>query len=157
MNWQLDAMNAKQRAMIRDLRALRTAVCIAAPIGTAPEPRKRSQGANPGHGGASKTPNKTEAEYARLYLAGKDARFEVLTFHMANSHRYRPDWTYFEPSGRLVCVEVKGSYKLGSYQRARLAFDQAAVEWPEIRWLWAEKTYDGWVITAAQPAAKGAK
>jgi hypothetical protein len=76
---------------------------------------------------------------------------------MANSHRYRPDWTYFEPSGRLVCVEVKGSYKLGSYQRARLAFDQAAVEWPDIRWLWAEKTYDGWVITAAQPAAKGVK
>jgi hypothetical protein len=90
-------------------------------------------------------PTKTEAEYARLYLAGTDARFEALTFRFANGHRYTPDWSYRDngDSGRLVCVEVKGSYRLGSYQRARLAFDQAAIEWPAVRWIWAERRKDG--------------
>ncbi len=95
----------------------------------------------------AKGPNKTEAEYRRLYL-GTGRRdlvavaFEGVTFRLANGHRYTPDWVYVE-GGRLVCVEVKGSYRLGSYQRARLAFDQAAVEWPGVRWIWAERRKDG--------------
>lgn len=90
---------------------------------------------------ARKGPTKTEAEFARCYLVGKGARFEVLTFRFANGHRYTPDWVYVE-AGRLVCVEVKGSYRLGSYQRARLAFDQAVIEWPGVRWVWAERCKD---------------
>ena len=92
-------------------------------------------------------PTKTEVEFARRHLAGKAARFEALVFRLANGHRYTPDWVYVE-GGRLVCVEVKGARRLGSYQRARLAFDQAVVEWPDVRWIWAERCEDGtWQVT----------
>ena len=94
-----------------------------------------------------KGPTKTEMEFARCYLGGKAARFEALVFRLANGHRYTPDWVYVD-GGRLVCVEVKGSRRLGSYQRARVAFDQAAVEWPDARWIWAERREDGsWQVT----------
>ena len=86
---------------------------------------------------------KTESEYARLYLSGKNPVYEALTFRLANGHRYTPDWVYWH-DGRLHCVEVKGGYRLGSYQRARLAFDQAAIEWPTITWIWAEKRDGEW-------------
>ena len=90
-----------------------------------------------------RNPTKTESEYARLYLSGKNPVYEALTFRLANGHRYTPDWVYVD-AGRLVCVEVKGAYRLGSYQRARMAFDQAAVEWPTILWVWAEKRDGDW-------------
>ena len=94
-----------------------------------------------------KGPTKTEAEFRARYLGGMAARFEVLVFRLANGHRYTPDWVYVE-GGRLVCVEVKGARRLGSYQRARVAFDQAAVEWPDARWIWAERCEDGsWRVT----------
>ena len=94
-----------------------------------------------------KGPTKTEAEFARCYLGGKAARFEALVFRLGNGHRYTPDWVYVE-GGRLVCVEVKGSRRLGSYQRARVAFDQAAVEWRDARWIWVERREDGsWHVT----------
>ena len=97
--------------------------------------------------GKAMGPTKTEAEFARRYLADKGARFEALVFRMENGHRYTPDWVYVD-GGRLVCVEVKGSRRLGSYQRARVAFDQASVEWPDARWIWAERREDGsWHVT----------
>ncbi len=117
----------------------RKALGLAVPVSmTPPTPRTAAQRARSGRGG----PTKTEAEYARRYLGGKGARFEALVFRFANGHRYTPDWTYLE-NERLVCVEVKGSYRLESYQRARLAFDQAVVEWPGVRWVWAERRKDG--------------
>jgi len=92
-------------------------------------------------------PTKTEAAYRREVLdpnpAVENVWFEALTFRLANGHRYTPDWTFWS-GGRLHCVEVKGSYRLGSYQRARLAFDQAAIEHPWAAWIWAERTKDGW-------------
>jgi hypothetical protein len=92
-------------------------------------------------------PTKTEAEFRTRYLGGKGARFEALVFRLANGHRYTPDWVYVD-GGRLVCVEVKGARRLGSYQRARVAFDQAAVEWPDARWIWAERCENGtWQVT----------
>lgn len=71
------------------------------------------------------------------------ARYEALSFRLANGHRYTPDFVCEDAHGKLICVEVKGSYRLGSYQRARLAFDQARLEWPAIRWIWAERQKDG--------------
>ena len=100
----------------------------------------------------SKGPNKTELEYRRMFIEPRrgalgSVAFEGLTFRLANGHRYTPDWVYVE-GGRLVCVEVKGAYRFGSHQRARLAFDQAAVEWPGVRWIWAVRCEDGnWRIT----------
>ena len=65
---------------------------------------------------------------------------------MANGHRYTPDWVVVTTGGRIECHEVKGGYALHSQQRARLAFDQARVEYPWIVWVWAVKTKDGWRI-----------
>ena len=92
------------------------------------------------HGVKHRVPNKTEAEYQRIHLRGMDARFEALTFRMANGHRYTPDWVVFTTTGNIECHEVKGGYALGSEQRARLAFDQARVEFPWIVWVWAKKS-----------------
>jgi hypothetical protein len=85
-------------------------------------------------------PNKTESDYRATQLRGMDARFEALTFRMANGHRYTPDWVVFTNAGNIECHEVKGGYALGSEQRARLAFDQARVEFPWITWVWAKKS-----------------
>lgn len=92
------------------------------------------------HGVKHRVPNKTETEYQRRHLQGRDARFEALTFRMANGHRYTPDWVVFTATGKIECHEVKGGYALGSEQRARLAFDQARVEFPWIVWVWAKKS-----------------
>ena len=92
----------------------------------------------------AKGPNKTEADYQRTLLRGKDARFEAITFRMANGHRYTPDWVVFQDGTPVECHEVKGAYALHSQQRARLAFDQARTEFPGLKWVWATKTNTGW-------------
>ena len=94
-------------------------------------------------------PNKTETNYRDIYLRGKDARFETLTFHMSNGHRYTPDWCVFEDGRTVEVIEVKGGYALHSQQRARLAVDQGAKEFPGLKWGWAVKTSKGWEITNA--------
>jgi len=90
-------------------------------------------------------PNKTEARYAAEMLRGLDARYEAVTFRLSNGHRYTPDWVVFDSDGRLLsCHEVKGSYRFHSHGRARLAFDQAALEFSGITWVWATLTSHGW-------------
>ena len=90
-------------------------------------------------------PNKTEARYAAEMLRGLDARYEAVTFRLSNGHRYTPDWVVFDSAGRLLsCHEVKGSYRFHSHGRARLAFDQAALEFSGITWVWATLTRQGW-------------
>ena len=90
-------------------------------------------------------PNKTEARYAAEMLRGLDARYEAVTFRLSNGHRYTPDWVVFDSAGILLsCHEVKGSYRFHSHGRARLAFDQAAVEFSGITWFWATLTSRGW-------------
>ena len=92
-------------------------------------------------------PNKTEADYQRYHLRGMDARFEAVTFRMANGHRYTPDWVVFVGGRPSQCHECKGGYALHSQQRARLAFDQVRVEFPGLVWVWAVKTPAGWQVT----------
>lgn len=108
--------------------------CADAPV-SQPPPRTRNV----------RQPNKTEARYAAEMLRGLDARYEAVTFRLSNGHRYTPDWVVFDSAGRLLsCHEVKGSYRFHSHGRARLAFDQAAVEFPGITWFWATLTSQGW-------------
>ena len=110
--------------------------------GTTPRPAKRATG---GGARARRAPNKTEARYAAEVLRGLDARYEALTFRLANGHRYTPDWVVFDSAGRLLsCHEVKGAHRFHSHQRARLAFDQAATEFPGLTWFWATLTKNGW-------------
>ena len=99
-------------------------------------------------GARRREPNKTEALY-RADVIGRRAdvaavHYEGLTLRMANGHRYTPDWVVVTAAGRIECHEVKGGYALHSHQRARLAFDQARVEFPWIVWVWAVKTKNGW-------------
>ena len=110
----------------------------------------------------AKQPNKTEASYRTEVLDRQAAigvlvsiAYEALTVRMANGHRYTPDWVCRTASGLTLCIEVKGTYRMHSHQRARLAFDQAALEWPAWRWIWAEKqTGGGWrIIEPSQPVA----
>jgi len=97
-------------------------------------------------------PNRTEAAYREERLGGRSdvasIYYEGLTFRMANGHRYTPDWVVVMESGEIECHEVKGGYALHSHQRARLAFDQARVEFPWCRWVWATKSKQGWKIEA---------
>jgi hypothetical protein len=97
---------------------------------------------------SAKGPNKTELDYRRTILrSSADVRFEALTFHMANGHRYTPDWVSFSDRGEILsCHECKGAYALHSQQRARLAFDQCAKEFPAFTWTWAVKKPTGWEI-----------
>jgi hypothetical protein len=89
---------------------------------------------------------KTEAEYEAKLVAmyGRESvHFEGITLRLANGHRYTPDFVV--RCGRdegIQLFEVKGSYRLHSYGRAKLAFDQARVEWPGWRFVWAEKQPD---------------
>jgi hypothetical protein len=92
----------------------------------------------------SSGPNKTEANYRITCLRGLDARYESLTFRMSNGHRYTPDFVIFHEGKPVACHECKGGYALHSQQRARLAFDQCAKEFPGLAWVWAVKTPQGW-------------
>ena len=115
----------------------------AAPPSTAcPQPVKPQPGTKTKAGG----PTKTELEAKRMHCP-QDARFEAVTFRMFNGHRYTPDWIWWH-DGRMHCLEAKGSYKLGSYQRARLAYDQSVVEFTSVSFAWAEHRKDGsWKVS----------
>ena len=110
------------------------------PVGESQPQGRKSRGV--------RRPNKTEAAY-RAEVLGRRAdlaavHYEGLTLRMANGHRYTPDWVVVTEAGRVECHEVKGGYALPSQQRARLAFDQARVEFPWIVWVWATRTARGW-------------
>ena len=95
-----------------------------------------------------RVPNKTEAAYRREVLERRSGvttiHYEGLTFRMANGHRYTPDWVVVTEDGGIECHEVKGRRALHSQQRARLAFDQARVEFPWVKWVWAARKGHGW-------------
>ncbi len=101
---------------------------------------------------------KTEARYLAEVIrpqqaAGAivDIAFQPVMFRLRNGHRYTPDFVCQAASGDVIMVEVKGSYRLQSYQRARLAFDQASLEWPCFVWIWAELQEDGNWKTCSKP------
>lgn len=97
-------------------------------------------------------PNKTEGEYGRLLALeypGACIRYEGLTLTMDNGHKYTPDWIV-KTTGLLLCVEVKArgknGFRLPSYQRARLAYDQCRTEWGCFQFRWAEKSGGKWNV-----------
>lgn len=86
---------------------------------------------------------KTEALFVRLWITPRiiSQEFDGYVFHgirviLKNGHAYTPDFVCF--GKRKTIIEVKGSYKLHSYQAARHGFDQARIEWPEFYWRWFE-------------------
>lgn len=113
-------------------------------------PGNRGQGAGgktPQNGWKSKGwPNKTEERWNRERLGGR-GQYEKITFRLANGHKYTPDW--YEPSDGLLpgtCYEIKGGHRFASHGRSRLAFDQARLEHPEFRWIWATWKGGEWLV-----------
>lgn len=92
-------------------------------------------------------PNKTELRYRREVIDRNpqinSCIYEGLTFRLSNGHRYTPDWIVVCGEW-IMAIEVKGSYRFYSHGRARLAFDQARIEWPAIRFVWATWTGKEW-------------
>lgn len=101
----------------------------------------------------TKKMSKPEAVYYRdilqpLELIGEitHVKYEGISLRLDNKHSYKPDWTYLDKDMCRHCVEVKGSYKLPSERSARLAFDQAVLDFPDIHFLWTRQTKEGWEI-----------
>ena len=109
---------------------------------TVPPPALAAKGVRSGG-----TPNKTEAEYNRLYLGGR-GRYEAVTLKLAGGSRYTPDWMMVGADGTVELHEVKGSYRFGSQGRALTAFRECVAAFPCFRFVWAVrgKGVKGWDV-----------
>lgn len=97
-------------------------------------------------------PNKGEAAYSlilRSEFPGCQIEYEAVTLRLPSGTRYTADWAVWMPGARLLLVEVKGSYRLGSADRSALAFKSAVAAYPDIEFRHATKSQDGWDITKA--------
>ena len=89
-----------------------------------------------------RAPNKTEQRYYNDHLSHLiDVRYEPLTFKLKNGHRYTPDWVVFRDGLPVECIEVKGSYRFASQNRSQMAWAQARLDFPGLKWVWA--VWDG--------------
>lgn len=103
--------------------------------------------------GKHRGPNATETRYRREVLGGIHpslVSYESRSFAITRTTKreYTPDWTVKSATGKLPPEyhEVKGSYKLGSEDRARLAWEIAAEQNPDSAFYWAVLTRRGWEI-----------
>lgn len=106
---------------------------------------------------AGGTPNKTEAEYNRLYLGGS-GRYEAVTLRLPGGSRYTPDWVTFGADGVAELHEVKGPYRFGSQGRALTAFRECAAAFPCFRFVWATRgkgVAGGWTLKRYGRGADG--
>jgi len=89
-----------------------------------------------------RVPNQTEARYEADHFPGKGL-YEAFSFKCPSGH-YTPDWIHFTPSGRIVAVEVKGSFAFGSQAAASAKFKECVALYPEITWIWARYDKGVW-------------
>ena len=97
------------------------------------------------HGNAHKSgePNKTEAEFNRLFLSG-DGIFEGVSFRLAGGSRYTPDWiTVDAETGRMTAYEIKGAYRHASEGRALVAFREARERFKGVDFEWWHRGENG--------------
>jgi hypothetical protein len=114
-------------------------------IAVVPEVKKTAHSLNVGQ-----KQTKCEMEYGRMLdMEFPNAKIRPwgITLRMENSHKYTPDFAVFMPDFILL-VEVKQRGKTGfrqhSYQRAKVAFDQCRVEFPNFKYRWCEKQNGVW-------------
>jgi hypothetical protein len=115
-------------------------------------------GKKPNRGGG---PNKTETaayHYLKMCYPGCEPRYEAITFHLeryevntldikAPPAGYTPDYLISLPDNTMICVEIKNAaYKHASYGRSRLAYRQAALEFPQFQFIWLELHGSEWVL-----------
>lgn len=86
----------------------------------------------------------TEALFERLHLAPRQRPYTFqpppLTITKIKMRRYTPDYRTELDDGREMLIEVKGSYRLQSHERARLAWEIAAESNPQTVFVWAAKS-----------------
>ena len=130
-------MNLKLSQEMINMQSPETLVQLGyVPMPAVPEPKKPKQ----------KKMTKTEAKFIRDWIEPNIKAgilggyiFQGLRIGLRNGHVYTPDFVCWS-NGNLqkTVIEVKGTYKLPSYQRAKMAYDQAKIEWPEFWWMWVE-------------------
>ncbi len=118
-----------------------------------PTCRKPFPGAQPEQKESTSGPNKTEQRFFDDCLkqhadAGAVVLFEGLTMKLRGGNKYTPDWVAIV-DGAVTCYEVKARAKNGyrhpSYNRSRLAFNEAKELFP-FGFHWAEWREGKWVV-----------
>jgi hypothetical protein len=98
-----------------------------------------------------RVPNKGEAEYGALLrkmFPYAHIEYEAVSLRLPSGTRYTGDWSIFPPTGRMLIVEVKGSYRLGSAAASARAFKEACAAFPMIEFHHVTKQEDGsWLTT----------
>lgn len=77
---------------------------------------------------------------SRLSYLGRFEEFhEAIVYKLNGGSRYTPDFYYFDSEiNKYVAVEVKGTFKLKSHNRALTAFKEAAAKFINTVFLWYE-------------------
>ncbi len=102
-------------------------------------------------GGKRGSMNKTEAEFAMILEAQKRKgeilryEFEGITLRFAGV-KYTPDFFVFDRTLNWKCIEVKGPFIKGKFERAVERFRHARTYYPEFSFQLWQKTRDGWGI-----------
>ena len=136
-------MRLKLSEMGEDLRRRVEAALARQGLGVAAPAAGRERAAE--KAARARGPNKTEAEYNRLYLGGRGL-YEAVTLKLPGGSRYTADWVTAE-GGRVTLHEVKGSYRFGSQGRALTAFRECAAAFPCFDFVWACRGRSGWTVT----------
>jgi len=120
-------------------------------------PVKVGESVKKGKKGANKT-EMAAFHYLTQCYRGARIRYEAITFHLERYEEdtlevksipaaYTPDYLITLPDGSMICVEIKNAaYKHASYGRSRLAFRQAALEFPQFQFIWLELQDGQWVL-----------
>ena len=90
----------------------------------------------------SKHMSHTEERFRDRFCAScgwRVLRYEPLSIWVSGGFRYTPDFLVATENGELAFVETKGSYRLQSHSRARLAFANASTRTPEFVFVWAKE------------------
>lgn len=92
---------------------------------------------------------KTEREYERILQTefpaslGYEVKYEAISFKL-DGGLYSPDFSVWTGRMLVLCVETKGSVRLGSASRSHMAFRAARKSWPHIKWRFAQWTGSSW-------------
>ena len=90
----------------------------------------------------SKHMSHTEERFRDRFCAScgwRVLRYEPLSIWVSGGFRYTPDFLVATENGELAFVETKGSYRLQSHSRARLAFANASTRTPAFVFVWAKE------------------
>ncbi len=111
-----------------------------------PRPAPQAVGARTGHR-MSHTEERFRDRFAPSMGWGV-LMYEPCSLWVSGGFRYTPDFLIIMPDGRLAFVETKGSFRLQSHSRARIAFADASTRNPGFLFVWAKESrkHDGFSV-----------